>query len=185
MYLNVRRVNDSLAFLHLSLAQQTTVTQGRTIAGGVEVKGDLLGMGLSGIARREVAEQISQIHLLGDLDRYLKLHDLLEVREVPDGSRRTLEQQTFWEFPLVGVDVPVPDPDADALHAVGRLDRLDLPVWFRIDNEWRRQPVREFRGTLTVVAQAVEEPPPADLEPFLQGGDGPAALRLRPLAIHR
>jgi hypothetical protein len=185
IYLNQRRVNDSITILRRTLIQQETVTIGTTTEGGVEVRGDLVGVGLGVDARRTKAQQVTQTSVVEPLERYLKLHDdILEIREIPDDSPATLKRRTFWDFPLVGVEHV--SADAEALYAVGLLDHLQRPVWFRLDTEWQREKDSSaFRGDLMVVAQGVEEGLPDHLVPLLPPGMDRPAWRLRPLAVHR
>jgi len=182
MYLHVRRVDDSLALLRQSLAQQMTVTGGTTNQRGGKLTARLFGVGLSSGGGRTVAQGFSALHQMTAQQRYQALHDYVGIRAIPDDSPTTLEQQTFWEFPLVDVR-PVSDVEADELYAIGQLRDRGLRMWFRIDQQWRLEQFREFHGDLTVVARAVAEPLPDQLITRLQGGDDPPAWRLRPLAV--
>lgn len=184
LYLNVRRVNDSLALLRKSLAGERKVTGGTTIDGGLEVKADLMGAGISGSQKRSVRQEIEEVHHAGEEQRYRALYDAIGVRPPPDVSPATLQRQTFWEFALTEVRT-VEESGADAAYALGRVEGTSLRVWLRLDPEWRREPPEEFHGDLTVVARAAPQPLPDQLvEPLRAEGDHPD-WRLRPLAVLR
>jgi hypothetical protein len=186
MYLDDRRVSDLLTLLGQSLDGEVTYTDGATISGGLEVKTDVLGVGLSRDRRRVIQREFRNTGQWNDLERYLKLHDYLSIHPAPDIASATRQERTFWEFMLHDVR-HVADPDANEAHAIGWLPNPPLPVSFRIAREWCRdpQPFQNLQGTLIIVAKAEADALPEALATQLGVADTPPDWRLRPLAIYR